>query len=250
MSIEHPEADRDRHHRRRPGRPGHRATTSSGAAARASSSTPTSGSGDNWRANWDTLRLYSPAGSDGLPGLPFPGPRWSYPTKDEVADYLAAYVDRFALPVRTGVRVDRLEAADGGYALRLGTETVLRRERRRGHGHLRPYAEHPRVRAGPRPRRSASCTPASTAGRTSCAPVGCWSSAPRTPAPTSRTSWRPPTRRCWPAGTPGSCRSGWTTGARGCSGRRSCSSARHLITRRTPDRPQGDGRRSGSTAAR
>jgi putative flavoprotein involved in K+ transport len=80
--------------------------------------------GDNWRVHWDTLRLYSPAVSDGLPGMPFPGPPWSYPTKDEVADYLAAYADRFALPVRTGVRVDRLEAHDGGYALRIGTETV------------------------------------------------------------------------------------------------------------------------------
>ena len=80
--------------------------------------------GDNWRAQWDTLRLYSPAAYDGLPGLPFPAPRWSYPTKDEVADYLAAYADRFGLPVRTGVRVDRLEALDGGYALHLGSETL------------------------------------------------------------------------------------------------------------------------------
>jgi putative flavoprotein involved in K+ transport len=30
--------------------------------------------GDNWRAQWDSLRLYSPAGYDGLPGLPFPAP--------------------------------------------------------------------------------------------------------------------------------------------------------------------------------
>ena len=81
--------------------------------------------GDNWRAQWDTLRLYTPAGWDGLPGLPFPGPRWSYPTKDDLADYLAAYVDRFALPVRTGARVDRLEATDGGYAVRTGADTVL-----------------------------------------------------------------------------------------------------------------------------
>ena len=81
--------------------------------------------GDNWRVHWDTLRLFSPAGYDGLPGLPFPGPRWSFPTKDDVADYLAGYADRFALPVRTGVRVDRLEARDGGYALRIGPDTVL-----------------------------------------------------------------------------------------------------------------------------
>ena len=81
--------------------------------------------GDNWRAQWDTLRLYTPAGANGLPGLPFPGPRWSYPTKDEVADYLADYADRFALPVRAGVRVDRLDAKDDGYALRIGTDTLL-----------------------------------------------------------------------------------------------------------------------------
>ena len=31
--------------------------------------------GDNWRAQWDSLRLYSPAVSDSLPGMPFPGPR-------------------------------------------------------------------------------------------------------------------------------------------------------------------------------
>ena len=44
--------------------------------------------GDNWRQQWDTLRLYTPAKYDGLPGLPFPGNRWEYPQKDQVADYL------------------------------------------------------------------------------------------------------------------------------------------------------------------
>ena len=57
--------------------------------------------GDSWRAQWDSLRLYSPAQYDSLPGLPFPSPRWSYPTKDEVAAYLSAYAQRFKLPVRT-----------------------------------------------------------------------------------------------------------------------------------------------------
>src|SRR5688572_15039454 len=28
--------------------------------------------GDNWRRQWDSLTLYSPAHVDGLPGLPFP----------------------------------------------------------------------------------------------------------------------------------------------------------------------------------
>ncbi len=81
--------------------------------------------GDNWRAQWDSLRLYSPAGYDGLPGMPFPSPRWSYPTKDQVADYLAAYAERFELPVRTLARVDRLAAVDGKYVLQLGADRII-----------------------------------------------------------------------------------------------------------------------------
>jgi putative flavoprotein involved in K+ transport len=81
--------------------------------------------GDNWRAHWDSLRLYTPAAADGLPGLAFPGPRWSFPTKDEVAEYLAAYAERFSLPVRTLARVDRLQAIDGKYVLRLGADSIV-----------------------------------------------------------------------------------------------------------------------------
>jgi putative flavoprotein involved in K+ transport len=64
--------------------------------------------GDAWRTRWDSLRLFTPAGYDGLPGMGFPAPRTSYPTKDEMADYLEAYATHFELPVRTGVRVDAL----------------------------------------------------------------------------------------------------------------------------------------------
>ena len=64
--------------------------------------------GDSWRKRWDSLRLFTPARYDGLPGMPFPAPAHSFPTKDEVADYVAAYAARFELPVRTGVKVDGL----------------------------------------------------------------------------------------------------------------------------------------------
>ena len=64
--------------------------------------------GDSWRKRWDSLRVFTPARLDGLPGMPFPAPASSFPTKDEVADYLVAYAARFDLPVRTGVRVDGL----------------------------------------------------------------------------------------------------------------------------------------------
>jgi putative flavoprotein involved in K+ transport len=79
--------------------------------------------GDNWRQQWDSLRLYSPTKFDGLPGMPFPGEPWSFPGKDQVADYLESYARRFELPIRLGVRVDRLSAApDGnGYVVATGT---------------------------------------------------------------------------------------------------------------------------------
>lgn len=64
--------------------------------------------GDSWRQRWDSLRLFTPARYNGLVGMPFPAPAHSFPTKDEMADYLAAYAERFALPVRTGLRVDRV----------------------------------------------------------------------------------------------------------------------------------------------
>jgi putative flavoprotein involved in K+ transport len=64
--------------------------------------------GDSWRKRWDSLRLFTPAEMNGLPGFPHPARRGTFPTKDEMADYLVAYAARFALPVRTGVRVTRL----------------------------------------------------------------------------------------------------------------------------------------------
>jgi putative flavoprotein involved in K+ transport len=75
--------------------------------------------GDNWRQQWDTLRLYTPAKYDGLPGLPFPGEPWHYPGKEEVADYLERYAATFDLPVRTHIRVQRLERHGDGFRAEL-----------------------------------------------------------------------------------------------------------------------------------
>jgi putative flavoprotein involved in K+ transport len=64
--------------------------------------------GDSWRKRWDSLKLFTPARYNGLEGWPFPADGWTFPTKDEMADYLEAYAARFDLSVRTGVRVERL----------------------------------------------------------------------------------------------------------------------------------------------
>src|SRR5664279_4298327 len=81
--------------------------------------------GENWRQQWDTLRLYTPAKYDGLPGMRFPADSWEFPQKDQVADYLESYATHFELPVRTSTRVDRLEARPGGgYLLAVEGETL------------------------------------------------------------------------------------------------------------------------------
>jgi len=49
-----------------------------------------------------------------------PRPAWSFPTRDEMADYLAAYAARFQLPVRSGVHVDRLSRDGRGFVVRAG----------------------------------------------------------------------------------------------------------------------------------
>jgi putative flavoprotein involved in K+ transport len=72
--------------------------------------------GDSWRKRWDSLRLYSPAFKDGLPGMPFPAPKTAYPTKDEMGDYLEAYATAFELPVRRSAAVEALTKEDGRYS--------------------------------------------------------------------------------------------------------------------------------------
>ena len=60
-----------------------------------------------WRSRWDSLKLFTPAQYDALPGLAFPAPADIYPTKDPVTDYLQAYAAAFDLPVRLNARVTR-----------------------------------------------------------------------------------------------------------------------------------------------
>src|SRR5436190_12570914 len=80
--------------------------------------------GDSWRARWDSLKLYSPASRDGLPGMPFPAGKTSYPSKDEMADYLEAYAERFELPVRLGTAVEALTQEDGRFVADTGDSRI------------------------------------------------------------------------------------------------------------------------------
>lgn len=64
--------------------------------------------GDAWRNRWDSLTLFTPNRYNGLPGMPFPGHAARYPTKDQLADYLETYAEKFDLPIRLRTRVECL----------------------------------------------------------------------------------------------------------------------------------------------
>jgi putative flavoprotein involved in K+ transport len=81
--------------------------------------------GDAWRRRWDSLRLFTPAALNALPGMPFPFPGGYFPTKDETADYLETYARTFDLPLRLGRRVESLAPHDEGYLARAGNELYL-----------------------------------------------------------------------------------------------------------------------------
>ncbi len=77
--------------------------------------------GDNWRQQWDSLRLYTPAKYDGLPGMAFPADDWEYPTKDQTADFLESYAEQFGLPVQLRTRVSRVSTSGTGYLVETDT---------------------------------------------------------------------------------------------------------------------------------
>ena len=81
--------------------------------------------GNAWRKRWDSLRLFTPARYNGLPGMPFPRRPWAYPTKDEIAGYVEAYARAFELPVRTGVKVDRLAKTGDRFEVKCGQQTLF-----------------------------------------------------------------------------------------------------------------------------
>jgi putative flavoprotein involved in K+ transport len=66
--------------------------------------------GDVWRGRWDSLRLFTPRRYDALPGAVLPGDPDGYPGKDEIADHLESYAERFELPVQLGRRVTAARA--------------------------------------------------------------------------------------------------------------------------------------------
>src|SRR6266540_4195234 len=70
-----------------------------------------------WRSRWDSLTLFTPAQYSGLPGMAFPSPKGTYPSKDDVVTYLQSYVSALDLPVRLNAKVTSLIQRDGAYVV-------------------------------------------------------------------------------------------------------------------------------------
>jgi putative flavoprotein involved in K+ transport len=81
--------------------------------------------GDSWRARWDSLTLFTPNWANSLPGVPFPGEDWEFPTKDEVADYLESYARYFELPIRHRTRIERLTRDGDRFVATAGDTTFV-----------------------------------------------------------------------------------------------------------------------------
>jgi putative flavoprotein involved in K+ transport len=84
--------------------------------------------GHVWRSRWDSLKLFTPVQYDALPGMAFPAPADTYPTKDPVADYLQAYATAFQLPVRLNAPVTRLSQTNDGFEARTAREVFRARQ--------------------------------------------------------------------------------------------------------------------------
>ncbi|WP_165667524.1 flavin-containing monooxygenase [Metapseudomonas otitidis] len=78
---------------------------------------------ERWRSQrWDSLVANGPVWHDRFPGMEFEGMSPdAFASKEQVADYFEAYVQRFEVPVRTGVEVTRVVRNVGQPGFRVET---------------------------------------------------------------------------------------------------------------------------------
>ncbi len=86
---------------------------------------------ERWRSGrWDSLVANGPAWHDRFPGMEFPDAALdSFPTKDAVADYFAAYAESISAPIRCGVAVDEVRRRTGqpGFEVRTSEGVITAR---------------------------------------------------------------------------------------------------------------------------
>jgi putative flavoprotein involved in K+ transport len=79
--------------------------------------------GKSWSQRYDSLVLFSPRRYSSLPGLKFPGEPFSYPTKDETAQYLETYAKAFELPIQLSTNVTSVHKQEGKFIVETNSQT-------------------------------------------------------------------------------------------------------------------------------
>ena len=145
--------------------------------------------GPAWRDRWESLRLFTPRGYSGLPGLPFPGDPDGYADRDEVIAYLERYAKTFELPIELNSAVRRLTRENGPFVLEVDGRRITAEQVVVATGPFqKPFI--PEVGADSR-RTSFRRTARATANPRTCPQARCSSSVAATPASRSPRSSRP-----------------------------------------------------------
>lgn len=82
---------------------------------------------ERWRSGrWDSLVANGPAWHDKFPGQDFDIDPDGFATKDQVADYFAAYAERIEAPIQTGVEVLSVRKNNGrsGFQVKTSNSTI------------------------------------------------------------------------------------------------------------------------------
>lgn len=84
--------------------------------------------GEAWTTRYDRLHLHTVRWLSSLPGYRMPRAFGKWPSRDRVLEYLRRYAARTAVPVRTGVEVERIDRDDAVWAV-VTTEGAIEAER-------------------------------------------------------------------------------------------------------------------------
>jgi thioredoxin reductase len=74
--------------------------------------------GAAWRRHYERLHLHTPARHSSLPGMPMPRDYPTYPSREQVVDYLEAYARKFAIRAMLQTRVDEIVRDAGRWKVR------------------------------------------------------------------------------------------------------------------------------------
>jgi Pyridine nucleotide-disulphide oxidoreductase len=72
----------------------------------------------SWRSRYDSLRLNTWRRFSQLPGRPYPKGTPTFPSRDQVIEYIARHAGERGMDIRLGTRVDRIERDDAGWVVR------------------------------------------------------------------------------------------------------------------------------------